>query len=228
MTYANNKYHILVIDDDSRLRELLKQYLEKNNFLVSIAEDTIQARKQMKRYIFDLLVVDIMMPSETGLEFVTSLRKEKQNFVPVLMLTAMGEVDDRIKGLETGADDYLVKPFEPKELVLRIKSILSRANKDKLKDTVSFGDFKFNLKRKRLSKNGESIYVTDNEANLLSIFCRNNGVVLSREKLCEMCDGVNERSIDVQITRLRKKIEDNPRQPKYLQTIRGKGYVFYK
>jgi two-component system, OmpR family, phosphate regulon response regulator OmpR len=221
------QYHILVIDDDSRLRNLLQQYLAKNNFLVSTAENTVQARKQMQNYLFDLLVVDVMMPGENGMDFVLKLREQEKNLIPVLMLTAMGQVDDRVKGLEQGADDYLVKPFEPKELVLRIKSILARTNKDTTNNETGFGDFSFNLKKLQLRKKNDIIYITANEANLLNIFCKNLGRLLSREDLREMCGEIDERTIDVQITRLRKKIEDNPRQPKYLQTVRGKGYVLY-
>lgn len=220
--------HILVIDDDSRLRSLLQQYLAKNDFLVSVAENTTQAREQMKKYLFDLLVVDVMMPGENGMDFVLKLREKEGNKIPVLMLTAMGEVDDRIRGLERGADDYLVKPFEPKELVLRIKRILERAKKTGEGNNVRFGDFVFDFKSLQLKKKNDIVYLTDSEANLLNIFCKNLGELLSREDLCRMCDDVSERSIDVQITRLRKKIEDNPRQPRFLQTVRGKGYVLYE
>lgn len=222
-----SQYHILVIDDDNRLRDLLQQYLTKNDFLVSTAENTRQAREQMRNYLFDLLVVDVMMPEENGMDFVLKLREQEKNLVPVLMLTAMGEVDSRIKGLERGADDYLVKPFEPKELVLRINNILARTNKNKANSIINFGEFNFNLKNLQLKRKNDIMYLTDNEANLLSIFCKHLGKLLSREDLCRMCDDVNERSIDVQITRLRKKIEDNPRQSKYLQTVRGKGYILY-
>jgi len=215
-----SQYHILVIDDDNRLRDLLQQYLTKNNFLVSTAENTKNARRQMQNYIFDLLVVDVMMPEENGMDFVLKLRKEEKNTIPVLMLTAMGETDSRIKGLERGADDYLVKPFEPKELVLRIKSILARTNKSKANNIINFGEFNFNLKNLQLKRKNDVIYLTDNEANLLNIFCKNLGKLLSREDLCRMCDDVNERSIDVQITRLRKKIEDNIQSEAKMEFVR--------
>lgn len=223
-----NQHHILVIDDDNRLRDLLQQYLTKNDFLVSTAENTTQARKKMLNYQFDLLVIDVMMPEENGMDFVLKLRKDEQNSIPVLMLTAMGEVDSRIKGLEQGADDYLVKPFEPKELVLRIKNILARTQKNKSKNKIVFGEYIFDIKRLQLTRKNDIIYLTDSETKLLQIFTKNLGRLLSREDLCRLCDDVNERSIDVQITRLRKKIEDNPRQPRHLQTVRGKGYVLYE
>jgi len=217
-----NKYHILVIDDDERLRDLLKQYLTQNGFLVSVACDVREARRQLKKYIFDFMVVDVMMPGETGFEFVTSIRKE-QNKTPVLMLTAMGEVDDRIKGLEQGADDYLAKPFEPKELLLRLNNILNRVSNNK--DVCEFGEFLFEFSSLKLKKNNKFIHLTESEGKLLLVFCKHLGEIINREKICELYDDIDERSVDVQVVRLRKKIEIDSKKPQYLQTLRGKGYI---
>ncbi|MBE6452596.1 MAG: response regulator transcription factor [Alphaproteobacteria bacterium] len=225
MTVSNK--HILVIDDDTRLRNLLQKFLRENNFLVSVAKDAADARDLLKSYQFDLLIVDVMMPNETGFEFLSRLRQDSD--VPVIMLTAMGEVSDRIIGLENGADDYLSKPFEPKELVLRIANILRRVPKNNFD-----ADFKLNLglcvydiqKKELLTKKGELIHITPVEQSLLSILGAKCGQVFSREKLAEMLGaGQSPRSIDVQITRLRKKIEQDSKNPRYLQTVRGKGYM---
>ena len=219
--------HILVVDDDTRLRSLLQRFLRESGFLVSAAKNAEDARERLKSYVFNLLIVDIMMPGETGLEFLAKLRED--NDVPVILLTAMGETADRIVGLETGADDYLPKPFEPKELVLRIKSILKRAPKKTLakQERLDLGLCVYDIASKELlTKHGQVIHITPVEQALLSILGQKFGQVFSREKLAEMLGaGQSPRSIDVQITRLRKKIEKDSKNPRYLQTVRGKGYM---
>ena len=222
-----NNFHILVVDDDTRLRNLLRRFLQEQNFAVSVAKDAAEARMFIDEYKFDLLIVDVMMPNESGIEFLTALRKE--NNVPVIMLTAMGEPDDRISGLEAGADDYLPKPFEPKELVLRIKNILKRApqNTENNDLPLNLGLCLYDAVKKELTnKQGEIIHITPVEQMLLSVLSQKPGQIFTREKLAEILGaGQSPRSIDVQITRLRKKIEKDSKNPRYLQTIRGKGYM---
>lgn len=221
------KAHILVVDDDTRLRSLLQRFLRENDFYVSTAKDASQARMMLANYKFDLLIVDIMMPSETGLQFLDKLRTE--NNVPVILLTAMGETKDRISGLESGADDYLPKPFEPKELVLRIRNILKRTPQENKIETelLNLGLCFYNLQKKELTtKQGSVIHITPVEQSLLNVLGQKSGQVFSREKLAEILGaGQSPRSIDVQITRLRKKIETDSKNPRYLQTVRGKGYM---
>ncbi len=223
----NIKAHILVVDDDTRLRSLLQRFLRENGFYVSVAKNASAARQQLQNYKFDLLIVDIMMPEETGLQFLHKLREESN--VPVILLTAMGETEDRIAGLESGADDYLPKPFEPKELVLRIKNILRRAPvvNEAEKQVLNLGLCVYDLVKKELvSKSGQLIHITPVEQSLLNILGQKSGQVFSREKLADMLGaGQNPRSIDVQITRLRKKIEKDSKNPRCLQTVRGKGYM---
>lgn len=223
----NIKAHILVVDDDTRLRSLLQRFLRENGFYVSVAKNASAARQQLQNYKFDLLIVDIMMPEETGLQFLHKLREESN--VPVILLTAMGETEDRIVGLESGADDYLPKPFEPKELVLRIKNILRRAPvvNESEKQVLNLGLCFYDLVKKELvSKSGQLIHITPVEQSLLNILGQKSGQVFSREKLADMLGaGQNPRSIDVQITRLRKKIEKDSKNPRCLQTVRGKGYM---
>lgn len=220
---------ILVIDDDTRLRNLLTKYLGENGFNVLAAKDTKEARELMMTNQFQLLVLDIMMPEENGVEFTKSLRQTSK--VPILMLTAKGNSSDRVDGLEAGADDYMPKPFEPKELLLRINNILKRSGslsvKNEENNICKFGDFEFNFDDSRLKKNGEFIHITESEAKILTILCKNLGNVVAREKLSEIM-GIDERSIDVQITRLRRKIENNPKQSHFLQTIRNQGYILHK
>lgn len=218
---------ILVVDDDTRLRTLLGRFLEENNFAVSLAKDTYEARELLLQNDFDLLIVDVMMPNENGIEFTADFRKSKN--IPIIMLTARGGSSDRIAGLEVGADDYLSKPFEPKELLLRINNVLRhRAASPKAIDNIcKFGDFIFNFSDLRLKKDEEFIHITESEAKILTILCQHKGNVVLREKLSEMCGNIDERSIDVQITRLRRKIESNPKQPHYLHTVRNRGYVLY-
>jgi two-component system phosphate regulon response regulator OmpR len=218
--------HILVVDDDTRLRGLLQRFLRENHFFVSTAKDADEARLMLSQYRFHRLVVDVMMPKESGLEFLSRLRQESA--VPVIMLTAMGDVEDRIVGLECGADDYVAKPFEPKELLLRIASILKRSPADKSeKQVLDLGLCVFDLQTKELSsKQGELLHITPIEQNLLCVLGAKSGQVFSREKLSEILGaGQSPRSIDVQITRLRKKIERDSKNPRYLQTLRGKGYM---
>ena len=222
-----SKKHILVIDDDTRLRSLLQRFLLKSDFLVSSAKNAYEARERLSQYDFDLLILDIMMPEETGLEFLQKLRHESD--VPVILLTAMGETADRIAGLEIGADDYLPKPFEPQELILRIKNILRRTPAQKLAtpETLSLGLCVYNLATKELlTKQGQVVHTTPVEQALLSVLAQKFGQVFSREKLAELLGaGQSPRSIDVQITRLRKKIEKDSKNPRFLQTVRGKGYM---
>jgi len=222
--------HILLIDDDIRLRELLHKYLSENNFRVTAADNAIVARGQMKRVYFDLLVLDLMMPGENGLEFAKSIRSTNNlsRDVPILMLTAMGETEDRIGGLEAGSDDYMIKPFEPRELLLRIKSILRRVpREDNLAlGKANLGAMVFDPARKELSQGDKIVGLTSGESNLLKILAERPGVVFSREDLSNyLALGSGERAIDVQVNRLRQKIELDPKSPRYLQTVRGRGYI---
>ncbi len=222
--------HILVVDDDRRLRELLHRYLSDNGFLVTSARDATEARNLQKGMAFDLIVLDVMMPGESGLELARSLR-EMRNNVPILMLTAMGEPSDRIGGLEAGADDYLPKPFEPRELLLRIRTILRRATtgmpQTEPAPEIRLGPLRFDRERAILvDRDGGVVRVTTAEASLLDVLSEAPGEVLSRESLGDRCaiDG-GDRAVDVQVARLRRKIETDPKNPRYLQTVRGRGYV---
>ncbi|MGE4220133.1 MAG: response regulator [Alphaproteobacteria bacterium] len=220
--------HLLVVDDDRRLRDLLGKYLTDHGFRVSVAASAADARQQMTAIQFDLLVLDRMMPGEDGLTFARSVRRT--DAVPILMLTAMGEMPDRIGGLEAGADDYLTKPFEPRELVLRIGNILRRAAPAAAaggaEGEIRLGACRFDLAREILHGEGGQIRLTSAEASLLKVLGGTPGTVLSREELTRRCviDG-GERTVDVQVTRLRRKIEPDPKTPRYLQTVRGRGYV---
>lgn len=221
-TISDDAPHILVVDDDRRIRELLKRYLSDNGYRVTIAESAAEARARLAGLAFDLLVLDVMMPGETGFELTTSLRRSSN--VPILMLTARGDSGDRIEGLERGVDDYLAKPFEPRELLLRIGTILRRARTgDTTREEISLGETSFNVTRGELRKGDEIIRLTTREIQLMRIFAAHPGQSLSRLDLCE--NEAAERSIDVQINRLRRKIEDDPRNPVYLQTVRGEGYM---
>lgn len=216
--------HILVIDDDDRLRDLLQRYLNEHGFRVSAATDAQDARQRMGALAFDLLVLDVMMPGESGLEFAEDLRRT--NNVPILMLTAMAEQDDRINGLEKGVDDYLTKPFEPRELLLRIQSILRRLPSTVSRAEIMLGESIFRPERGELIREGVPVHLTEVEAALLSALARKPGEVLSREELIEVTGAeASDRAVDVQVTRLRRKIETNPKMPRYLQTIRGRGYI---
>lgn len=223
---------ILVVDDDTRLRNLLSKYLSENNFEVVAAKDSMEARQILQTRNFDILVVDVMMPNENGIELTKFIRQSSK--VPILILTAKGDLEDRISGLEAGADDYMPKPFEPKELLLRINNILKRVSQNSPTTTsfneeniCKFGDFIFNFTDSRLKKNGEFIHITESEAKILAILCRNLGNIIERKKLSELCGDIDERSVDVQITRLRRKIETNPKQPNFLQTARNQGYILH-
>jgi two-component system phosphate regulon response regulator OmpR len=218
--------HILIIDDDRRIRRLLQKYLTESGYRVTTAESAEKARAKMSGLSYDLLVLDIMMPGESGLDFARDLRK-KQN-VPILMLTALSEIEERINGLEAGADDYLSKPFEPRELLLRIHSILrrSRTGQPKLVE-LRLGDCVFIPSRGELKCKGEAVRLTTREREILRLFAASPGVPLSRSKLSEPDGSGRERSIDVLINRLRRKIEPDPTAPVYLQTVRGAGYALF-
>jgi len=217
--------HLLVVDDDERLRGLLRRYLADNGFRITLAADAAEARLKLKSLEYDLAIVDVMMPGENGFELTASLKAERR--VPVLLLTAMAEAENRIHGLEQGADDYLVKPFEPRELVLRIRNILARASVDGASaGEMRFGGFRFDLKRAELWRGDEPVHLTAAEAALLGALAGRAGTPVSRERLAEEAQfSGNVRTVDVQMTRLRRKIERDPKFPRYLQTVRGIGYV---
>jgi two-component system phosphate regulon response regulator OmpR len=216
--------HLLVVDDDAPLRTLLHRYLSSNGFRVSVAASAAEARELMKSFVFDLLILDWMMPGETGLELTSSLRAQSQ--IPVLLLTARGEAEDRIKGLEQGADDYLPKPFEPRELLLRVGNLLKRAAPPPKPVTeLRMGDVVFDTARGLLKRDGKPVKLTSSESALLQLFAAHVGRTFSRTDLCQRMGVALERSIDVQVTRLRRKIEEDPKLPLYLQTVRGVGYM---
>jgi two-component system phosphate regulon response regulator OmpR len=219
--------HVLVVDDDDRLRELLRKFLSANGFYVTLAADTAEARHLLAQFVMDAVILDVMMPGETGLEFMEWLNRH--DALPVLMLSAMGTAEDRIAGLEQGVCDYLPKPFEPVELLLRLENMLKRpAPQGRIDRILSFGPYQFTPDTGRLEKNGEPVYLTNGEQAMLTLLTSREGQAMSREELYEQLQpGTNIRSIDVQITRLRRKIESNPRQPQYLRTIRGEGYAFF-
>jgi two-component system phosphate regulon response regulator OmpR len=222
---AAETQHILVVDDDRRIRELIKSYLVENGFMVSVAGTAAEARERMRGITFDLLVLDIMMPGETGLKFTTGMRAEGLD-IPVLMLSALADSDDRIAGLATGGDDYLTKPFEPQELLLRIKNLLRRiAAQPAPRTDVRFGDFQFNVSRGELRKAGELVRLTSGEKELLRQLVHKSGAPLTRLELSQPGSEDSARSVDVQINRLRQKIETDPANPIYLQTMRGAGYA---
>jgi two-component system phosphate regulon response regulator OmpR len=215
--------HLLVVDDDARLRELLRRYLSDNGFRVTTAGDASEARANLASFAFDLVVLDVMMPGESGLDLTRALRPERR--VPILLLTAMAEPEDRVNGLEQGADDYLSKPFEPRELVLRIRNILQRRPaEDAASREIRFGGCRFDVARGELYRGGDAVHLTTAESGLLSILAQKVGQAVSREELSLSLSG-NIRSVDVQMTRLRRKIERDPRFPRYLQTVRGTGYI---
>ena len=217
--------HLLVVDDDERLRGLLHRYLTSNGYRVTAAADAADARALMKSMAFDLLVLDVMMPGESGMDLTKSLRTHSQ--VPILMLTARGEAEDRIAGREAGADDYLPKPFEPRELLLRVGALLRRAAPParSAHAEVRMGDAVYDPERGQLRRKGKPVHLTSSEAALLQLFAANAGRSFSRSDLCTRLGVTLERSIDVQVTRLRRKIEEDPKLPLYLQTVRGVGYV---
>jgi two-component system phosphate regulon response regulator OmpR len=217
--------HILVVDDDDGIRVLVKQYLQKNNFLVTTSGSAENAQEKVSIVKFDLIILDVMMPGKTGLDFI----KENKSKIdtPIILLTAKGETEDRVDGLEIGADDYLPKPFEPKELILRIKNILNKTIKINQKRIVKFDNIKINLNKLLIIKNKHEFKINNTEKIILEKMINNPGKTFSREDIGRLIDLDKERSIDVIITRLRKKIETDPKNPKYLQTLRGVGYVLW-
>ncbi len=221
----NSKLHILIVDDDDRIRNLLKDYLTDNRYIVSTAENAEIAKKKLENLNFDILILDVMMPGQNGYELTREIRKKIK--VPIILLTAKGEVENRIKGLELGADDYLGKPFEPKELLLRIKNILKNNNNINLKSKHTIGSAKVDLNKLTISLNKKNLKINNSEKKVLSKMLSNPGKTFSREEIGEISGIKQERSIDVMITRLRQKIEESPKNPKFLQTIRGVGYVLW-
>ena len=224
-TLDDTEPHLLVVDDDARLRELLRRYLSDNGFRVTLAADAKEARASLTSFAFDLIVLDVMMPGESGLDLTRALRGTDQ--APVLLLTAMAEPEDRVNGLEQGAADYLAKPFEPRELVLRIRNILQRRpGAEAERPEVRFGGFRFDLARGELFRGDDTIHLTAAEAGLLASLAQRAGQAVSREELSQTVQfSGNVRNVDVQMTRLRRKIERDPRYPRYLQTVRGTGYA---
>ena len=217
--------HILLVDDDDRIRDLVKQYLNEKNYLVTTATDAEDAQEKVKIIKFDLIVLDIMMPGQNGLDFT---RKNKNNlYTPIILLTAKGETEERILGLEIGADDYLSKPFEPKELVLRIKNILNKTKSKNIKRLIEFGNVKVDLSKHLILKNKKEFKINSTEKTILELMINSPGKSFSRDEIGKIIKIDKERSIDVVITRLRKKIEEDPKNPKYLQTLRGEGYVLW-
>ena len=217
--------HILVVDDDDGIRSLVKKYLNENNFLVSTANSAENAEEKIFLIKFDLIVLDIMMPGKSGLEFTQQYKKKIDT--PIILLTAKGEADERITGLETGADDYLPKPFEPKELILRIKNILNKTKKNNQKRIIEFDNIKIDLNKLLIFQNNKEFKINNTEKIILEKMINQPGKTFSREDIGKLIDLEKERSIDVIITRLRKKIEIDPKNPKYLQTLRGAGYVLW-
>ena len=217
--------HILVVDDDEGIRLLVKKYLNENKFLVSTAENAEEAKEKVKIIKFDLIILDIMMPGKSGLDFIQENKKNLES--PIILLTAKGNPDERIEGLEIGADDYLPKPFEPKELILRIKNILDKTKKIDFKRVIEFENVKIDLNKLLIFKNNKEFKINNTEKIILEKMINSPGKIFSREEIGRLIDLDKERSIDVIITRLRKKIEIDPKNPKFLQTIRGAGYVLW-
>ena len=215
----------MVVDDDDRIRELVKQYLEENSFLVTTAKNADDAKEKLEIIKFDILVLDIMMPGQSGLSLTKEIKKN--NLIPIILLTAKGETQDRIEGLEVGADDYLGKPFAPKELLLRIKNILNKVKKPVLLDKIYIGEALVNLKKLDIKLNNKIVKINPQEKMVLEKMLESPGKVFSRNDIGKIIKITKERTIDVMITRLRHKIEINPKNPKYLQTIRGSGYVLW-
>jgi two-component system phosphate regulon response regulator OmpR len=227
---TGNEPHLLVVDDDERIRGLLQKFLIRNGFLVSVARDAAQARRVLAGLEFDMIVLDVMMPGEDGISLTRDLRKSTT--VPILLLTAKGETANRIEGLEAGADDYLVKPFEPKELLLRINAILRRVPQLRAAEPapkmLHLGAVRYDMDRGELWRGEAPIRLTATEAALMRLFAAAPGAAMSRERLVADLgreDAAQERAVDVQITRLRRKIEEDPKAPRYLQTVRGEGYM---
>ena len=222
---VNELLHILVVDDDDRIRSLLKEFLKDNNYIISTANDAFQASEKIKIFKFDLIVLDVMMPGKSGYDLTKEIKKEVN--IPIILLTAKGEVENRIKGLELGADDYIGKPFEPKELLLRIKNIISKKNTINLNQLQKIGEATINLDKMEIDLIGKNFKINSKERKVLIEMLSNPGKTFSRTDIGKISGISQERSIDVMITRLRQKIEKNPKNPKYLQTIRGSGYVLW-
>ena len=221
----NNKNHILIVDDDDKIRNLLKDYLTENHYIVSTAEDAIQAKERLKIIKFDIIILDVMMPGQNGYDLTKEIKRQIK--VPIILLTAKGEVENRIKGLELGADDYLGKPFEPKELLLRIRNIIKKGNKLDLKIIHKIGIAEVNLNKMTVNLNNKFKKINNSEKKVLIEMLANPGTTYSREEIGKISGISQERSIDVMITRLRQKLELDPKNPKFLQTIRGSGYVLW-
>ena len=221
----NNKTHILVVDDDDRIRNLLKEYLNENNYIVSTAEDSENAKTKLEQFKFDLIVLDVMMPGQNGYDLTKEIKKNIN--IPIILLTAKGEVENRIKGLELGADDYISKPFEPKELLLRIKNIINKSNQIDLNTKYFVGNAQIDLNKMNINFGEKNKKINLSEKKVLIEMLSNPGKTFTREEIGKISGISQERSIDVMITRLRQKIEINPKNPKYLQTIRGSGYVLW-
>ncbi len=219
------KAHILVVDDDDGIRDLVKQYLNENNYLVTTAFSAEDAKKKVDIIKFDLIVLDIMMPGKSGLEF--TIDNKDKLYTPIILLTAKGEAEERIHGLEVGADDYLAKPFEPKELILRIKNILNKTKSKNIKRLIEFGSVKVDLSKNLIFKNKKEYKINNTEKTILELMINSPGKSFSRDEIGKIINLDKERSIDVIITRLRKKIEKDPKNPKFLQTLRGEGYVLW-
>ena len=220
-----NKTHILIVDDDNRIRDLLKEYLGENNYMISTSEDAKNAKIKLTHFKFDLIVLDVMMPGQDGYDLTKEIKKNVN--IPIILLTAKSEVENRIKGLELGADDYLTKPFEPKELLLRIKNIISKNTKINLENKYLIGNAEIDLDKMNINFNKKIKKINSSEQRVLIEMLSNPGKTFTRSEIGKI-SGINqERSIDVMITRLRQKIESNPKSPKYLQTIRGSGYVLW-
>ena len=221
----NNKIHILIVDDDNRIRDLLKEYLKENNYIVSTSENAENAKIKLTHFKFDLIVLDVMMPGQSGYDLTKELKKRME--IPIILLTAKGEVESRIKGLELGADDYISKPFEPKELLLRIKNIINKNNKIDLNIKHFVGNAQIDLNKMNIKLAEKIKRINSSEKKVLIKMLENPGKTYTREEIGKISGISQERSIDVMITRLRQKIEINPKNPKYLQTIRGSGYVLW-
>jgi two-component system phosphate regulon response regulator OmpR len=222
----NSKIHILIVDDDDKIRDLLKQYLKNNNFFVSTAINASDAEEKLKIVKFDLAIVDIMMPGKDGLQLTKEIRENID--LPIILLTAKGEAEDRVRGLELGAEDYLPKPFEPKELLLRIKNVIKRIKKDNhIINVIKIGKANINIKKMEIQKDRKIIKINSSEKILLENMISSAGKIFSREEISKITNLIQERSIDVLVTRLRQKIEPDPKNPKYLQTVRGTGYVLW-
>ncbi|MGA0790106.1 MAG: response regulator [Pelagibacteraceae bacterium] len=221
-----DKKHILIVDDDDRIRELLREYLQNNNFYTTTAKDSLDAKKKISLLKFDLIILDIMMPGQSGLELTREIKEKSDQ--PIILLTAMGETSDRISGLETGADDYLPKPFEPKELLLRIKNILKRIKSGKnLNPVLKFGDIRVDLEKMSIKSKKGITKLNTAEKALLEKMILSVGQIFQRDQISQIIKLTKERAVDVMITRLRQKIEPDPKNPKYLQTVRGNGYVLW-